>query len=70
MVGGGGGGGPEKPTYPTAYLQPCKVKIDTGQMTAKDGYSLSFIPLGFLLPSLSIKCDSISFLSFILSVIV
>ena len=37
-------------------------------MTAKRGYSLSFIPPGFLLPSFSIKCDSMSFLSFTLSV--
>ena len=38
-VGGGGGGWTEKPTYLTAYLQPCKVKTDTGQMTAKYGYT-------------------------------
>ena len=63
-IGGSGGGG--RPTYSTAYLQPRK--IDASQVTAKYGYSLSFIPPGFLLPSLSIKCDSMSFLSFTLSV--
>ena len=36
-------------------------------MIVKYGYSLSFIPAGFLLLSLSIKCDSMSFLSFTLS---
>ena len=37
-------------------------------MPAKYGYSLSFSPPGFLLPSLLVKCDSMSFLSFTLYV--
>ena len=36
-------------------------------MTVTYGYSLSFIPPGFRLPSLSVKCDSTSILSFTLS---
>ena len=62
------GGWGEEPTYSTAYLQPRKVEIDTSQMTAKYGYSLSFISPGCLLPSSSVKCDSMSFLSFTMSV--
>ena len=65
---GSWGGGGEEPTYSTAYLQPHKVEIDSSQMTAKYGCSLSFIPPGCLLPSSSIKCDSMSFLSFTMSV--
>ena len=62
-----GGGKKKKNTYSTAYLQPRKVVTDTSQMTAK--YSLSFIPPGFLMPqSLSTTCDSMTFLSFTLSV--
>ena len=64
---GVGEGGGEAYIF-TAHLQLRKVEIDTSQVTAKYGYSLSFIPHGFLLPSLSIKCDSVSFLSFTLSV--
>ena len=57
----------QEPTYSTAYLQPRKVEIDSSQVTAKYGYCLSFIPFGCLQPSLSIKCDSLSLLSFTLN---
>ena len=64
LVGSGRG---QEPTYSTAYLQPRKVEIDSSQVTAKYGYCLSFIPFGCLQPSLSIKCDSLSLLSFTLN---
>ena len=60
--------GREKQINSTAQLKPRRIETDTSQVTVMYGYSLSFIPAGFLLPSLSIKCDATSFLSFTLSV--